>query len=213
VKRCRVKGLKGGKLKFFYRRYLGRTPMPPELIFLKHTLVSENGCWIWTSGNGNGNGYGRLKANGKCVLAHRFSYECAKGPIPKDFEVDHLCGIPACVNPAHLEAVTHRENNSRSSSPSAICAKRNHCSRGHKYRIGSFRVRRGKRECLKCVSILKARAYLKSVGRSRLMTKEEWVVCNQRGQTQRRIKERAMKLAAASGHSPSIRRRGLEVAS
>lgn len=77
-----------------------------------------NGCWLWTAGK-TGMGYGAidvLDAKGwrnKKELAHRFSYELHKGPIPKGLTIDHLCRTKACVNPLHLEAVTHRENTRR----------------------------------------------------------------------------------------------------
>lgn len=62
------------------------------------------GCWQWSGGTTKGypkfdTGYG-----------HRFSYTSFTGPIPARYEVDHLCRNPLCVNPAHLEAVTHSEN-------------------------------------------------------------------------------------------------------
>ena len=36
------------------------------------------------------------------------------GPIPEGLELDHLCKNGKCVNPAHLEPVTHAENIRRS---------------------------------------------------------------------------------------------------
>lgn len=48
--------------------------------------------------------------NGKRVRAHRVYYERKYGPIPHGLEPDHLCGIKACVNPDHIEPVTHTEN-------------------------------------------------------------------------------------------------------
>ena len=44
------------------------------------------------------------------VLAHRVYYERHVGPVPEGLELDHLCRNPGCVNPEHLEPVTHAEN-------------------------------------------------------------------------------------------------------
>lgn len=64
--------------------------------------VSE--CWDWMAGKTLA-GYGRIRAGGRSVYAHRMSYELAKGPIPDGLTIDHLCRNRGCVNPAHLEAV------------------------------------------------------------------------------------------------------------
>lgn len=42
--------------------------------------------------------------------AHRWTYRWFVGPIPQGHELDHLCRVMRCVNPAHLEAVTHLVN-------------------------------------------------------------------------------------------------------
>lgn len=55
-------------------------------------------------------GYGRLHVEGSKVWAHRYSYEMLTGPIPDGLVIDHLCRNRACVNPAHMEPVTSREN-------------------------------------------------------------------------------------------------------
>ena len=56
-------------------------------------------------------GYGLIAdGRGGCALAHRVYYEKAKGPIPAGMQIDHLCRVPVCVNPDHLEAVTPAQN-------------------------------------------------------------------------------------------------------
>ena len=44
------------------------------------------------------------------MLAHRYYYEKLRGPIPEGMQIDHLCRLPACVNPDHLEVVTPTQN-------------------------------------------------------------------------------------------------------
>lgn len=72
---------------------------------------------IWTGATSgkNKSGYGVLRqrlarTKAKSFVAHRFSYEHHKGPIPPGMVVRHLCHVPLCVNPDHLEVGTHAEN-------------------------------------------------------------------------------------------------------
>jgi len=46
----------------------------------------------------------------KGTIAHKFAYQAIIGPIPPGRELDHLCDNKLCVNPSHLEPVTHQEN-------------------------------------------------------------------------------------------------------
>lgn len=71
--------------------------------------VDSHGCWIWQK-EILWNGYGRISVQGKQILAHRYSYELHVGVIAPSYTIDHLCKVRSCVNPAHLEAVTMREN-------------------------------------------------------------------------------------------------------
>ena len=66
-------------------------------------------CWVWRGGTYPG-GYGQFYKAGKHVGAHRQSYEMAKGAIPEGMQIDHTCHNRACVNPQHLQAVTHKQN-------------------------------------------------------------------------------------------------------
>jgi len=38
------------------------------------------------------------------------SYDLANGPIPDGAEIDHMCHVRNCVNPAHLRTATHKQN-------------------------------------------------------------------------------------------------------
>lgn len=71
-------------------------------------------CWRWTGALARG-GYGFAVVGSRddpqrYRNAHRFAYELSVGPIPEGLELDHLCRNRRCVNPAHLEPVTHSEN-------------------------------------------------------------------------------------------------------
>ena len=89
-------------------------------------------CWLWT-GAPSANGYGRIKTGGVMEYAHRLSLDIAGQELVKGMEVDHLCRNRMCVNPDHLEQVTHQENVLRGEAPSAHLARRTHCSKGHPY--------------------------------------------------------------------------------
>lgn len=76
------------------------------------------GCWLWR-GSYSTSGYGVI--SGSEVSAHRQAYRWFIGPIPEGTELDHLCRIRACVNPAHLEAVAKSENQQRAVRARVVC--------------------------------------------------------------------------------------------
>lgn len=81
----------------------------PVWWFVTHIEIVESGCWLWRGGR-RADGYGRIGVNNRSLLAHRWSYEHFMGPIPEGLVLDHLCRVPQCTNPLHLEPVTPREN-------------------------------------------------------------------------------------------------------
>lgn len=103
--------------------------------------VTESGCWQWQRYT-YGNGYAAISVAGKQRLAHRVSYEVSVGPIPEGMVIDHLCRNKRCVNPAHLEVVTSRENTRR--------AMRTHCINGHEFDEENTWMHEGKRYCRAC---------------------------------------------------------------
>lgn len=131
---------------------------------------SAGGCWLWTGSSSGAEGYGQYFVGGKgsrnanrtqYKRAHRVAYEALVGPIPEGMQLDHLCRVPSCVNPAHLEPVTQQENIRRGRGPSVAGlrnAAKTHCSRGHAYEGNNLRIGKdGARYCRVCKSIYEAK--------------------------------------------------------
>lgn len=110
------------------------------------------GCWMWT-GSTRGAGYGHVSLWGRPWFAHRAVYFILVGDVPEGLQLDHLCRNRRCVNPAHLEPVTSRENILRGISPAAEKARQTHCIRGHALTGDNIRIQAGRptqRACRAC---------------------------------------------------------------
>jgi hypothetical protein len=79
-----------------------------------HTRVEPDGCWRWL-GSRTTAGYGHLSTRGSYYQAHRLMFSLWRGDVPDGLELDHLCRHRWCVNPSHLEIVTHAVNAQRGS--------------------------------------------------------------------------------------------------
>lgn len=115
-------------------------------------------CWLWTLRTDR-NGYGYYShRHGGTRFVHRIMYTHLKGPVPEGLVLDHLCRVPACCNPAHLEPVTQAENVRRGRGVEVarrLAASRTHCKNGHPYEGDNFQVntrgpKKGRRRCLVC---------------------------------------------------------------
>lgn len=123
-------------------------------------VLNDDGCWLWTK-HISPDGYG-VCGTGGTRNAHRLTYMVYRGDLSDDVEIDHLChtndalcsgGITClhrrCVNPEHLEAVTHQENAVRGRNHHLV---KTHCPQGHPLSGENlYRRRNGHRGCKTCL--------------------------------------------------------------
>ena len=122
--------------------------MDPLIRFMNKVEKTDT-CWLWTAATWQG--YGRFSYQYENVLAHKWLWEPLHGPHSRDRELDHLCRIRHCVNPDHLELVTHAENVQRGNGG---MPPRTMCPKGHRYEGDNVYIRpdgRG-RGCKTCRS-------------------------------------------------------------
>lgn len=139
-----------------------------ERIMRRVDVAGPDDCWIWKGKTTNG--YGQIQRTNRTAdgmeYTHRLVYMQLVGPIADGMDIDHTChsaavraglcaGGPscrhrACVNPAHLEQVTRRENVRR--------AGRRTCLRGHVLEPPNLIASvRGWRVCRACKQIRRGR--------------------------------------------------------
>ena len=137
--------------------------------FHKKYAIRQDGCWEWqgsvipqrASGH---NFYGVFYWDGKQGYAHRYAYEQAHGAMPEGLVTDHLCRRTRCVNPDHLEPVTHKENILRGVGACSVNARKTHCKHGHEFTKENTYIRpmsRRGRDCQTCKGKRNRISYLK----------------------------------------------------
>ena len=100
----------------------------------------DSGCWLWTGGLSKGYAQFYLPEIQYSVRAHKWLWELINGPVPKNLELDHLCNTQRCVNPAHLEPVTHLENMQRASKRGVWQGERNANSKLNENQVLAIRI-------------------------------------------------------------------------
>lgn len=148
-------------------------------------------CWMWIGPQRKGYGYlfGRN--------AHRVIYERLVSDVPAGLELDHLCRNPLCVNPAHLEPVTHAENMARR------VAATTHCVNGHERNAtNSYRRPNGDWACRLCKRVRNAtyfppKSFAPECGRGHSLLDPENVYLNREKRYCRACRRLNRKRAAA----------------
>lgn len=120
----------------------------PERFWEKVYPCPITGCWLW--GAATSNGYGRYSHKRKGCWAYGVAYAELVAPVAVGLELDHLCRVRSCVNPAHLEPVTHLVNLLRGSAPQVHISK-TYCKYDHEFTPENTRMRKdGGRDCKEC---------------------------------------------------------------
>jgi len=128
----------------------------PERFWSKVDKAGD--CWLWLAAK-KWNGYGIFKVGGKAGYAepaHRVAYYMARGEIPDGLGLDHLCRNRSCVNPAHLEPTTWRENIRRGNGVAGVHFRKTECKRGHPFNAENtyyFGPEHKWRQCKPCQKI------------------------------------------------------------
>ncbi len=114
----------------------------------------NSGCWLWDGAASHGYGIlGKKLGEKRTRLAHRLLYQITKGNISEELDLDHLCRNTFCVNPDHLEPVTHKENMRRGKQfdVGAVQRARTHCPQGHEYtEKNTYTSKTNQRYCRSC---------------------------------------------------------------
>ena len=120
-------------------------------------------CWLWMKACLR-SGYGvtatprSVTGRNVALKVHRLVWIALRGPIPVGLQLDHLCRVRQCANPAHLEPVTPSVNVLRSTSPRQIAERnrtrglaRTACRNGHEFTADNTgRDPDGHRVCRAC---------------------------------------------------------------
>lgn len=81
----------------------------PARFWMKVDKAGHGGCWLYM-GFRKWDGYGWLCRRGRYMTAHRYAWILTHGEPAEGLSIMHLCDVPACCNPAHLQLGTHQAN-------------------------------------------------------------------------------------------------------
>jgi hypothetical protein len=105
-KRCRV----------CHPKHWGRiraTPLDDRLVgsYAERDMGYVTPCWVWQRSTDR-KGYGHINPGKgkKMIQAHKYFFERRNGKVGRGVDLHHLCEVPLCVNPDHLEPLSRVEH-------------------------------------------------------------------------------------------------------
>lgn len=124
-------------------------PFAPKF-WSRVNVGSPSVCWTWL-GPTDAWGYGRFDSP-VGTLAHRYAWAQANVVIPDaETVVRHKCDVPLCVNPAHLEPGTQRDNVADMIDRGRATYTHDACRNGHpRTPENTIRRKDGARRCRVC---------------------------------------------------------------
>lgn len=142
---------------------------PVALRFFRFVEMTP-GCWQWRGSLSQG--YGRFIVRTENRGAHRVSFELHKGLIPEGYDVHHICRNKRCVNPDHLEILTHKEH-CQMGEQGEYNRVKTHCPKGHEYTPENTYLgkRKNNRTCREC-SRTRDRERKRNLRRSRKLIRD-----------------------------------------
>lgn len=140
-------------------------------------LVDENECWIWRGTLSNG--YAR---RGQVIVKNEMM-ACVLGKdLDVGEQVNHICHVKQCVNPAHLYIGTHKENmEDRTNMTVEENNRRVHAARKYRLGVRPVKMPRGEYQPLKSHKLRK---------RERVEMGREWKAMYDGGMSTLSIAER-----------------------
>lgn len=122
----------------------------------------NSGCYLWYAGT-DSCGYGTFSVGRSKRSAHIVAWLLSGKELVDGLELDHKCRVRCCVNPDHLELVTHIEN-VRRGNLGKFRREKTVCPKGHPYKGENLLIYNGKRYCRICTSV-RSRAWAKARGK------------------------------------------------
>lgn len=93
------------------RRHYGRIETIEDI--QERCTMGKGDCWVWTAGTSTRDYIPSMRWRGKTASVRRVVYQLKRGRLLAGQCIVAACGTPKCINPDHLEQITHNEKTRR----------------------------------------------------------------------------------------------------